>query len=139
MLKPSSINVMHLLLIGPYLTYMGLYGHKCSPICFKILTIVGLLVIVFHAYRLYVNMNKVSVHSLGEAVTNTISDINGQVSNIGNQLIGKDNSGNNVVIDEAGNVATVDEAGNVLNMNNEAANESANQAMANNNMANNVM
>lgn len=126
MLKSSSVNVIHLLLIGPYLTYVGLNGRKCGQMCFNILAGVGVLVMVYHAYRLYQNMNgNVTIHSVGSAVTNTISNVSGQ-------LIGQDNNNNNVVIDESGNVAVVDESGNVVNMNNEAANESANQAMHNN-------
>lgn len=128
MLKSSSINVIHLLLIGPMLTYVGMNGRKCSSLCFNILTAMGVIVMVYHAYRLYVGMNKeVTLQGVGSALTNTIS-------NVSNQVIGKDNAGNNVVLDESGNVAVVNNNGDVLNMNNEAANESANQAMANNAM-----
>ena len=128
MLKSSSVNVIHLLLIGPLLTYIGMNGRKCSSLCFNILTALGVIVMVYHAYRLYVGMNRnVSLQQMGSAVTNTIS-------NVSNQVIGQDNNGNNVVLDDSGNVAVVNDNGSVLNMNNEAANESANQAMANNTM-----
>jgi hypothetical protein len=136
MLSAKSVNVLHLLLIGPYLTYVGLYGRKCNPLCFKLLAALGLLVMVFHGYRLYIEMGKkVSPESLGTAMTNTIN-------NVKQQVIGRDNNGNNVVVDEEGNVAVVNNNGDVVAMNDENASESANQAMANNaanNAGNNVM
>lgn len=91
----------------------------------------GLLVVVFHGYRLYLEMGKtVTPQSLGTAMTNTMN-------NVKQQVIGKDNSGNNVVVDDDGNVAVVNDNGDVVAMNDENANESANQAM-NNNATNNV-
>lgn len=132
MLNSKSVHVLHLLLIGPYLTYIGLTGKKCSQMCFNVMTGVGIFVMVYHAYGLYLDMNReVSVTGIGNAVKNTIN-------NIGGQFLGKDNQGNNVVADDDGNVAVVDEAGNVVAANNNKALESANQAMMNNNAANNA-
>jgi hypothetical protein len=131
MLNAKSINVIHLLLIGPYLTYIGMNGRKCSPNCFKILTVVGVVVMLFHAYKLFVGMDRdVTINKVGSAVSNTISNVSGEI-------IGKDNNGNNVVVDEGGNVTVVDESGNNVAQNNAQAAESANQAM--NNSMNNAL
>lgn len=125
MLTSKSINVIHLLLIGPFLAYVGSNARKCSPLCFKILMVTGVMVMLFHAYALYEKMDRdVTVNKVGSAMTNTIS-------NVSNQLIGQDNAGNNVVVTEAGEVAVVDNEGNVVNANNAAATESANQALNN--------
>lgn len=125
MLSPKSINVIHLLLIGPYLTYMGLNGRKCSPLCFKILASVGVVVMLYHGYKLYQRMNgEITINGVGSAVTNTISNVSGQI-------IGQDNAGNNVVVDEVGNVAVVDNNGKNVAQNNAQVTESVNQAMNN--------
>ena len=126
MLNPKSVNVIHLLLIGPFLVYVGLNGKKASSLTFNILTGLGLLVMVYHGYKLYEKMNKdISPHVVGGAIKNTID-------NVRNQIVGKDNAGNNVVVDQSGNVAVVDKNGTVVAMNDDNANRSANQAMANN-------
>jgi hypothetical protein len=132
MLSAKSVNVLHLLLIGPYLTYVGLNGRKCNPLCFKLLAALGLLVVAYHGYCLYLEMGqKVTPQSLGSVMTNTIN-------NVKQQVIGKDNAGNNVVVDDEGNVAVVNNNGDVVAMNDKNASESANQAMSNN-TANNSM
>jgi len=131
MLSPKSINVLHILLIGPFLAYVGLNGRKCSPLVFHILAAVGLIVIAYHVYALYIKMGRtVSIASVGTAIT-------GSMDNVKAQIIGQDNAGNNVAVDEAGNVAVVDHNGQVVALNNDKATKSADQAMANNNANNN--
>ena len=66
MLTPKSVNVLHMLLIGPFLAYIGLNGRKCSPLCFKVLAVLGIFVILYHGYSLYLGMNReISVSGLG--------------------------------------------------------------------------
>lgn len=129
-LAHKSVHVLHLLLIGPFLAYVGLYGKKCSGLCFNVMTFLGFFVMVYHAYRLYHEMNKdITINTVGSAIKNTIN-------NVGGQFIGKDNAGNNVVSDEDGNVTVVSDEGEVVHQNNNKALESANQAI--NNSQNNV-
>lgn len=131
MLSQQSINVLHLLLIGPFIAYVGLNGRKCSPLCFKVLAAVGFLVMLYHGYCLYVNMGRtVTPSGVGAA-------IKGTMDNVHTQIIGKDNSGNNVAVDESGNVAVMDNNGTVVALNNDQSAESADQAMANNAANNN--
>lgn len=131
MLSSKSINVIHLLLIGPLLVYIGINGRKCSPTCFKLLILLGSLVMIFHAYKLYEKMNgDVTFSGIGSTMSNTISNVSGQI-------IGQDNAGNNVVVSADGNVAVVNDNGTVISKNNATAAESANQAM-NNSMKNSL-
>ena len=126
MLTKKSINVLHLLLIGPFITFVGAHGRKCGGICFNILVALGLIIIAYHGYSLYLEMgSKISASGFGSAIKNTVGDIK-------QQFLGKDNNGNNVIVDEQGNVAVVDPSGQVVALNNHAAKESAKQAMTNN-------
>lgn len=128
-LTKKSINVIHLLLIGPFLAFVGLHGRKCGGMCFHVLTALGLLIVLYHGYSLYIEMGReFSPSKFGSAVKNTVGDIK-------QQLLGKDDNGNDVVVDEQGNVAVLDSTGQVLALNDNRANESAKQAMANNSVS----
>ena len=46
------VNLMHVVLVGPLLLYVGLRGPKCPKTVFHLLTATGLGVFIYHLYLL---------------------------------------------------------------------------------------
>lgn len=44
------INLLHVLIIGPLLLYIGLMGERCPKLIFYFIGILGLFVFVYHLY-----------------------------------------------------------------------------------------
>lgn len=125
MLTSKTINVIHLLIVGPLLTYIGMQGKNADKMLFTILTLLGLFVIVYHGYLLYKQMNgDITLHTIGGTLSNT-------VGNIRNTILGKDDKGNTVIVDEQNNVSVVDATGRLMAHNDAVAHNSAQQAMRN--------
>lgn len=126
MFTSKTINVIHLLIIGPLLTYIGLQGKNTSKIMFNILTLLGLFVIGYHGYNLYKKMNgNITLDTVRGTLSNTVGDIR-------NTILGKDDKGNTVMVDQHNNVSVIDVSGRVMAHNDAVAHNSAKQAMANN-------
>ena len=55
-----KINLMHWLLIGPLLIFLGYYRGEVHPAWFTLLFTMGTLVTVYHFYRWYYNPNRIA-------------------------------------------------------------------------------
>jgi hypothetical protein len=45
-----SIYLFHALIIAPLLIYIGYNGNKTSPVLFKLLLVLGIVVLIYHMY-----------------------------------------------------------------------------------------
>lgn len=127
MFANKTVNVINLLVYAPFMVYISLKGKRASKIMFHILLFLSVALVLYNAYSLYLEMDKkVGISDFGDAVSNSVQDITGQ-------FMGKDNQGNDVVVDIEGNVSVLDINGEVVAMNNNQATESVKQAMQNNN------
>lgn len=48
-----SVNLIHLVLVAPVLAYAGWFGGKSNPQAFTAMMALGVLVLLYHSYRLY--------------------------------------------------------------------------------------
>jgi len=51
MLEREIVNLFHIILVAPFLIYVGLMKSKCHILLFHLLVVLGLLVFVYHSYR----------------------------------------------------------------------------------------
>ena len=51
--KHTIIHIFHILFVGPLLIYIGLHGDRTNKTLLHLLKYLGLLVIMYHAYRAY--------------------------------------------------------------------------------------
>ena len=50
--KSTWVNLIHILLIGPLLVYIGYYGDKTARLYFELLLMLGFAVMGYHGYYL---------------------------------------------------------------------------------------
>jgi len=53
----SIIYLIHILFVAPLLIYIGYKGTNTQDAVFKLLIIIGLVVILYHSYMLYKTMS----------------------------------------------------------------------------------
>ena len=56
MKKPIWINILHILIIGPLMAYIGYYGAETERKYFEIMLMFGFAVIGYHGYYLLRNL-----------------------------------------------------------------------------------
>lgn len=57
----KSINLLHVLFVGPLLMYIGYYKEETSAKLFNLVMILGLVVVLYHLYLLTKNKMKIKV------------------------------------------------------------------------------
>ena len=55
----SYIYWIHILLVGPFFIYLGVEKNKIPDYVYTILILLGLIVILYHSYKLYKYKNKI--------------------------------------------------------------------------------
>jgi hypothetical protein len=59
------INLIHIMIIGPLLVYVGVCGKKCPHLIYTLLLALGIGVISYHAYLLIKSVKETFIHSGG--------------------------------------------------------------------------
>ena len=56
MVTRYQINLLHILVIGPFLAYIGYYGKNTSREVFTLLLILSVIVMLYHGMRVIVQL-----------------------------------------------------------------------------------
>ena len=55
------VYLIHILLVGPLFIYVGYLKDKNSNLMFNVLLIIGIVVMVYHSYKLYQTKQHIKV------------------------------------------------------------------------------
>jgi hypothetical protein len=72
----QKVNLLHIIAINPVIIYIGLYGTKSNPQLYPVLLIIGIIALLYHGGRMFVDREVIDCKNADEKdIKNYISHL----------------------------------------------------------------
>ena len=72
----QKVNLLHIIAINPVIIYIGLYGNKSNPQLYPVLLIIGIIALLYHGGRIFVDREVIDCKNANEKdIKNYISQL----------------------------------------------------------------